>query len=248
MGKAVETGRRIKDKVIDTFIAEHEGTVFDGLFVQGLDNFHRKTEFTKYGFSVLIHTRDTFFRTHRDLIHQHTKMQVYDNDLIGEIHFTPQQKNKLDPKYLSLNLASVLAGGKEFFDVVDKGFPNPEFLCGKTKKQMAEFAQRRLGFTAIKGEKYFVVVGRTADVRARFEELTNKETQITQRAEPIRQAQRRRRHYVVASVAAALAVFNGNGEVGERSVQEQQGTALIQEIDQKDSQRGVLYSINKHPQ
>ena len=79
---------------------------------------------------------------------------------------------------LTKRVYKLIHGLKGFFAKIDQGMPEPEYLYGETNKKLASVASK-LGFEAtklpvMKRDIEYRVVGRTQEVRNKFEEMLKK--------------------------------------------------------------------------
>lgn len=125
-----------------------------------------------------------FLRGHGLLIDVHPSCEhlpgiTSDRALIGYMDFMPKGAQALAPGAMTFNLLAGIEDLQSFFEMIDKGKPEPEYLFGYTNERMAN-ATKRLGFTVTnltsqtKDSQNYQVVGKTSIVRQRLDELLQK--------------------------------------------------------------------------
>lgn len=110
----------------------------------------------------------------------------------AEIHFTPEGRGHFNPSKITDSLSKGIQGVIDLLDAIDQGeFQAAQVFVGTTNINMALIAQR-LGFVIVdecrtpdgninKDLRYFTIVGRLEDIRARVNEF--KRVGVAQRLE-----------------------------------------------------------------
>jgi hypothetical protein len=143
-----------------------EGNEPDFTVTQG--DMYRPTIFNnhRFGLQIDISPTDTTVAQQHD---------IPEGALVGRVKFAPYGRSFYVGSYKTVNLLAFLQGFGSFFQAIDDGLSEPEFLIGSTNPEMAK-ASEILGFSTIDDTVGLLgrrcrVINRTSDVRERLKKI-----------------------------------------------------------------------------